>query len=240
VVLGRAGDPRHPRPLGRTTCRPSGSTWSPCRRRVRAATCCGSGSARRSASTARPRPRRRAGQPVARRARDRADAPDQPRGQRGRWSPATTGPGPRAARPPDPVPRTALPALGAAPDVWDPWADDLARGWVAEIEARLRRGRRPRRPHARRPAEAGVRRPRPAARARGRRRSGRRDQGAAARERPAARSRQSSGAELAEARAALDKAELPLKERTKVRAYTYASQRPWGRRAIAAYKRRQG
>ncbi len=46
--------------------------------------------------------------------------------------------------------------------------------------------------------------------------------------------------EIAELRFKLNKHELPFKERQKVRAYNYASQRAWGRRALAAYKNRQG
>ena len=107
VVLGRPGDPRHPRPLGRTTCRPSGCTWSRCRRRaapprpaVEAV------QPRRSASTASTSSsttERR--QPVARRARDRADPADQPARSTTACSSRRRLPaaGPRAARPPDPV-----------------------------------------------------------------------------------------------------------------------------------------
>ncbi|HSX67157.1 hypothetical protein [Nocardioides sp.] len=135
--------------------------------------------------------------------------------------------------------RTESPRLGVPPDVWE-WADSLARGWVATLEER---GYRvvgdladltpapakaeyadPDRPRERQVANAAV-------------------EALTALLVEAARLRdveEQLRAELAEARAALHKAELPLKERTKVRAYGYASQRPWGRRAIAAYKKRQG
>ena len=51
----------------------------------------------------RPRPHRRARQPVARRTRDRAAAPDQPGGQLGARPGRLPAAGARAARPPDPV-----------------------------------------------------------------------------------------------------------------------------------------
>ncbi|GGO88255.1 hypothetical protein GCM10011584_14790 [Nocardioides phosphati] len=135
--------------------------------------------------------------------------------------------------------RTESPRLGVPQAVWE-WADSLARGWVATLQER---GYRvvgdladltpapaegeyadPDRPRERQVAFAAV-------------------EALTALLVEASRLREVEEelrAELAEARAALDKAELPFKERTKVRAYTYASGRPWGRRAIAAYKKRQG
>lgn len=135
--------------------------------------------------------------------------------------------------------RTDSPRLGVPPEVWS-WADSLARGWLTTLEER---GYRvvgdladltpapakgeyadPDRPRERQVANAAV-------------------EALTALLVEASRLREVEEelrAELAEARFALDKHALPLKERTKVRAYNYASQRPWGRRAIAAYKRRQG
>ena len=87
LVLGRPGDPRHPRPLGprpAARARAPGHRAAAGRRRRR---CCGSGSPRPSGSTGiDARPRGRAGEPVAGRARDRAGPPDQPRRQQGRSS----------------------------------------------------------------------------------------------------------------------------------------------------------
>ena len=63
----------------------------------------------------RPRPRGRADQPVPRRRRDRAAAPDQPQGERGGPAGALPAAGPRAARPPDPVAPDRLAAADPAP-----------------------------------------------------------------------------------------------------------------------------
>jgi hypothetical protein len=134
--------------------------------------------------------------------------------------------------------RTGSPRLGVPPEVWS-WADALARGWVATLEERgyqvvgdlgdltpaPAEGKYadPDHPSERRVAQAAV-------------------EALTAVLVEAARLRDVEAElheELAEARLALHKAELPLKERTKVRAYNYASQRAWGRRAIAAYKNRQ-
>ena len=151
-------------------------------------TCCGSGSAEAfGLDRPRPRPRGRARQPVARRARDRADAPDQlarptarsSRRATGRWS-ASCSPTRRCRAGP------ARPRLALPPDV-HPWAQELAGAWIDEIkDARVRRRRRPRRPgRRRRPPQPYADPDQPdegevadAAR--------RRDQGAAAGERPAA------------------------------------------------------
>ncbi|MDO7868305.1 hypothetical protein [Nocardioides jiangxiensis] len=135
--------------------------------------------------------------------------------------------------------RTESPRLGVPPEVWA-WADALARDWVATLQER---GYRvvgdladltpapakteyadPDRPRERQVANAAV-------------------EALTAVLVEASRLREVEAelrAELAEARAALHKAELPFKERTKVRAYTFASKRAWGRRAIERYKRSQG
>ena len=94
VVLGRPGDPGHPRPLGPG---PAARARAPghrpaARRRARAAVEAVQPGLRPRRH--RPRPRGRAAQPLAGRARDDAAAPDQPAGQRrararpttGRWS----------------------------------------------------------------------------------------------------------------------------------------------------------
>ena len=86
LVLGRPGGARHPRPLGRRRCRPSRCTWSRCRRPgaprdllwQRFAGVLGLDADEPRARGHRP------GEPVARRARDRAGPPDQPAAQRRR------------------------------------------------------------------------------------------------------------------------------------------------------------
>ncbi len=119
LVLGRAGDPRHPGPLGP---RPAAGADPPGHgaargRRTRAALEAVQPGLR--ARRPRPRPRARPRQPVARCAGDRADPADQPQRQprpRARRLPAA---GARAARPPDPVPSPRLaparPAAGRLP-----------------------------------------------------------------------------------------------------------------------------
>ena len=92
VVLGGAGDPRDPRPLGRSELPPrAGAPGHRAAARRRRPSCSGSGSARPSASTASTSTSRASGQPVARRARDHAAAPHQPEGERRAAARATTG-----------------------------------------------------------------------------------------------------------------------------------------------------
>ena len=91
VVLGGAGDPRHPRPLGpRPAARagPPGHGAAAGRAPGPAVAALQPGLRPRRA---RPRPRGRAGEPVAGGARDRADAADQPRRQPGAATRRTTG-----------------------------------------------------------------------------------------------------------------------------------------------------
>ena len=114
VVLGRAGGPRHPRPLGpgpRPGARARGDGAAAGRRAGAAVEAVQPGLRPRRH---RPRPRGRAAEPVPRRAGDHAAAPDQPQGQRRAAAGRLPAPGPRAARPPDPVAPHALAAAGAA------------------------------------------------------------------------------------------------------------------------------
>ena len=186
LVLGRPGDPRHPQPLGP---RPAARARAP-----------GHGAAARvepellwkrfshgvRARRPRPRPGGRAGQPVARRPRDRADPPDQPprqpasctRRTTGRWcascSPTRRCPSARR-RPGSPCRRTSTPGSRSSPSRGSRRSGAAATTSSASSAT-----------WSARPPVDGVRRPGPARRAPGRRRGRRRDQGAAARQRAAA------------------------------------------------------
>ncbi len=224
---------------GATTCRPSASTWSRCRRPA----------GRRPAVEAvqpglrprrpRPRPRGRAREPVARRARDRAAAPDQPAGQpgagagatTGRWSascsrtrPCRGGPGRRGSR----CRPTCTPGSRSSPAPGSTRSRSAGTTWSATWAT-----------WSGAPPQAAVRRPRPPRRERGRRRRGRRDQGAAARERPAARDRAAAARELDQAHRALSGptcADVPL---ARARRAPAAGQRT-GRGLLGAYRRARG
>ena len=147
VVLERPGGPRDPRPLGR---RPAARAHPPgdravARRRARPALEAVQPGLR--ARGHRPRPRGRAGQPVARRPGDRADPADQPRGQPRRSSPPTTDRSSASCWP------TRRCRAGCCRRGWRcrprtvPWVAG-ARGGVRRRDraARLRRRRRPPRP----------------------------------------------------------------------------------------------
>ena len=245
LVLGRAGDPRHPRPLGRdlppervhlVTVPPPGG--APTLLWERFARPFGLDGHRRSTSTA-ERANPSLGVPeTALVRRINRSAND---GARARRLPAA---GPRAARPPDPVPRApGRPRLALPPDVAPVGRASSSRPWVEEIARRgydvvgdlddLRR-RRPRRP---------VRRPRPTpTSAQVRRRGGRRDHGAAARGRAAAPTTEAElHAELDEAEPALERAYLRPSYRGRREAGAPAARRAGsGRGALAVYRRARG
>ena len=154
---------------GAATCRPSRSTWSRCRRRAARPTCSGSGSPRRSASTASTS--QLDGErvnPSLGVARDRADPPHQPRGQRGaragrttaRWSascsptrPCRAAPGPRGS------PSRPTYTRGRASSRRRGSRRSARRGYDVIGDLDDLRGR---------PAGAGLRRPRPPRRGAGR------------------------------------------------------------------------
>ena len=153
--------------LDRWGARPAARAGPPGHRaaaRRRRPTCCGSGSPGLRPRRPRPRPRGRAGQPVARRARDRAAPPDQPHGQPASLEPADYRPLVRELLAHQTLSRrTRLAAAGAAAGRAPVGRTSCRAAWVAEIErARLRRGRRPRRPASATPTPHAVRRPRPA------------------------------------------------------------------------------
>ena len=187
LVLGGPGDPRHPRPLGRdlppervhlVTVPPPGGPPDLLWERFSQAF---------GLDRPRPRPRGRARQPVARRARDRAAAPDQPSGPTTRSSRRATGRWSASCSPTRPCRGgSSSPRLTLPPDVapLGPGAD--RRLDRRDQGARVRRDRRPRRP-GRSPRPTPYADPDHPDEARGGRRGGRRDHGAAARERPAAR-----------------------------------------------------
>ena len=152
LVLGGPGDPRHPRPLGPRPAARAGPPGHRAAARRAARSCSGSGSARRFGLDGLDLDlEARAREPVARCAGDRAAAADQPRGPTRRRAGPTTGRWCASCSPTRPCrggsdsPRLALP-----PDAY-PWAQELTGAWIDEIKrARVRRGRRPRRPGRRR------------------------------------------------------------------------------------------
>ena len=120
VVLGRAGGPRRPRPVGRHAARRSGCTWSPCPSRGRPATCSGTGSSsvlglRRLGLDAGHHPR----EPVPRACRRRRCCGGSTHASTTAcWSATTTASSSASCSPTDPVAaRSGSPRLGLPDDV---------------------------------------------------------------------------------------------------------------------------
>ena len=135
LVLGRPGDPGHPRALGSRAA----TGTDPSDHRAAAGR-----SARVVVEAVQPglrprrprsRPRGGAGQPVTRRARDGIAAPDQQVRQRRRRADRLPSPGPRAARPPDVVAAHPV-ATARVASRRAPLGDEVADSWIAEISAR--------------------------------------------------------------------------------------------------------
>ena len=146
VVLGRAGDPRHPRPLGRDPAARAGAPGHRAASRLGARRAVAALQPHLRPRRPRPRPHPRARQPVARRPRDGPAAADQQAGHAGRGPARLPPAGARAARPPDavaayverpPRPPARHPRVGPGPVAL------VDRGGRA---ARVRRRGRPRRP----------------------------------------------------------------------------------------------
>ena len=103
VVLGRAGDPRHPRPLGRDPAARAGAPGDRAAARVGPRRAVAALQPRLRPRRAGPRPHPRARQPVARGAGDGAAAAGQQARHAGRRPARLPPAGARAAGPPDPV-----------------------------------------------------------------------------------------------------------------------------------------